>query len=104
MDFFFQLSTCKNYPIISLVIESFALQRNVHRFITTLYNEHFHFHVKHKKTIFISVLLEKIIDKDCDSIHTLFIPPANEVAGVYSDPYVRPFVRSFVRPSIPPNL
>ena len=27
------------------------------------------------------------------------IPPANEVAGVYSDPYVR----SFVRPS-PPNL
>ena len=29
----------------------------------------------------------------------LIIPPANEVAGVYSDPYVRPFVRSFVRPS-----
>ena len=23
----------------------------------------------------------------------IFIPPANEVAGVYSDPYVRPFVR-----------
>ena len=29
----------------------------------------------------------------------LFIPPGNEVAGVYSDPYVRPFVRSSVRPS-----
>ena len=27
---------------------------------------------------------------------TLIIPPANEVAGVYSDPYVRP--------SVPPNL
>ena len=27
------------------------------------------------------------------------IPPANEVAGVYSDPYVRPFVRPSVRPS-----
>ena len=32
------------------------------------------------------------------------IPPANEVAGVYSDPYVRPFVRSFVRPSVPQSL
>ena len=32
---------------------------------------------------------------------SLFIPPANEVAGVYSDPYVRPFVRSSVRPSVP---
>ena len=30
--------------------------------------------------------------------------PANEVAGVYSDPYVRSFVRPFVRPSVPPNL
>ena len=30
----------------------------------------------------------------------LIIPPANEVAGVYSDPYVCPFVR----PSVPPNL
>ena len=29
----------------------------------------------------------------------IIIPPANEVSGVYSDPYVRPFVRSFVRPS-----
>ena len=29
----------------------------------------------------------------------LIIPPANEVAGVYSDPYVRPFVRS-----VPTNL
>ena len=29
----------------------------------------------------------------------LIKPPANEVAGVYSDPYVRPFVGSFVRPS-----
>ena len=40
---------------------------------------------------------------------SIFIPPANEVAGVYSDPYVRPcvrsFVRSFVRSSVrPPNL
>ena len=31
------------------------------------------------------------------------IPPANEVARVYSGLYVRPSVRSFVRPS-PPNL
>mgnify|MGYP003686000751 CR=1 FL=1 len=31
----------------------------------------------------------------------IFIPPANEVAGVYSDPYVRPFVRPSVRPSLP---
>ena len=30
----------------------------------------------------------------------IIIPPTNEVAGIYSDPYVRPFVR----PSIPPNL
>ena len=41
-------------------------------------------------------------------MHTFIIPPANEVAGVYSDPYVRPFVRSSVlpsvRPSVPPNL
>mgnify|MGYP003692507927 CR=1 FL=1 len=28
----------------------------------------------------------------------LIITPANEVAGVCSDPYVRPFVRSFVVP------
>ena len=38
----------------------------------------------------------------------IIIPPANEVAGVYSDPYVRPFVRSFVRsfvrPSVRPSL
>ena len=33
-------------------------------------------------------------------VSKIFIPPANEVAGVYSDPYVRPFVR----PSVPPNL
>ena len=33
----------------------------------------------------------------------IFIPPANEVAGIYSDPYVRPFVRSFVRPSVRPS-
>ena len=32
-----------------------------------------------------------------------FIPPANEVAGVYSDPYVRPFVRSFVRSFVRPS-
>ena len=32
-------------------------------------------------------------------VHVLVIPPANEVAGVYSDPYVRPFVCSSVRPS-----
>ena len=31
----------------------------------------------------------------------VFIPPANEVSGVYSDPYVRPFVRPSVRPSLP---
>ena len=31
----------------------------------------------------------------------IIIPPANEVAGVYSDPYVRLFVRSSVRPSLP---
>ena len=29
----------------------------------------------------------------------MIIHPANEVAGVYSDPYVRPFVRPSVRPS-----
>ena len=29
----------------------------------------------------------------------VIIPPANEVAGVYSDPYVCPFVRPSVRPS-----
>ena len=34
-------------------------------------------------------------------IFEIIIPPANKVAGVYSDPYVRPFVRSFVRPSVP---
>ena len=33
----------------------------------------------------------------------LIIPPANEVAGVYSDPYVRPSVRTFVRPSVRPS-
>ena len=33
-------------------------------------------------------------------LFSFIIPPANEVAGVYSDPYVRPFVR----PSVPPNL
>ena len=27
---------------------------------------------------------------------SFIIPPANEVTGVYSDPYVRPFVRPFV--------
>ena len=38
----------------------------------------------------------------CEVMHMLiFIPPANEVAGVYNDPYVRPFVRSFLRPSLP---
>ena len=36
-----------------------------------------------------------------DNMCELIIPPANEVAGVYSDPYDRPFVRSFVRPSLP---
>ena len=30
----------------------------------------------------------------------IFIPPANEVAGLYSVPYVRPLVRPSVRPSI----
>ena len=28
-----------------------------------------------------------------------FYTPANEVPGVYSDPYVSPFVRTSVRPS-----
>ena len=32
------------------------------------------------------------------------IAPANEVAGVYSDPYVRPFVRPSVHPSVRPSL
>ena len=32
------------------------------------------------------------------------IPPANEFAGVYSDPYVCPFVRSSVHPSVLPSL
>ena len=36
-------------------------------------------------------------------INLIFIPPANEVAGVYSDPYVRPSIRSFVRPSVRPS-
>ena len=31
----------------------------------------------------------------------IFIPPANEVAGVYSDPYVHPFVHPSVHPSLP---
>ena len=35
------------------------------------------------------------------SLLFVIIPPANEVAGVYSDPYVRLSVRSFVRPSVP---
>ena len=34
---------------------------------------------------------------------TFIIPPTNEVAGVYSDPYVRPFVRSSVHPSVRPS-
>ena len=34
----------------------------------------------------------------------LLYPPANEAAGVYSDPYVRSFVRSFVRSSVRPSL
>ena len=36
-------------------------------------------------------------------LYVFIIPPANEVAGVYSDPYVHPFVRLFVRPSVPPS-
>ena len=49
--------------------------------------------------------LTKMALKDCIPcififiLSFLFIPPANEVAGVYSDPYVRPFVR----PSLPPS-
>ena len=40
-----------------------------------------------------------------DTLHNnFFIPPANEVAGVYSDPYVRPFVRSFVRSFVRPSV
>ena len=39
---------------------------------------------------------------------TNYYTPANQVAGVYSDPYVRPSVRSFVRSFVclfvPPNL
>ena len=52
-----------------------------------------------------------LVSKKCHRYSTckfieifVVIPPANEVAGVYSDPYVRPFVRSNVRPSVPPNL
>ena len=40
----------------------------------------------------------------CGPIKCMIIPPANEVAGVYSDPYIGPFVRPSVRPSVPPNL
>ena len=36
-------------------------------------------------------------------ISDFIIPPANEVAGVYSVSYVRPFVRPSVRPSIRPS-
>ena len=40
--------------------------------------------------------------------NTNYYTPANQVAGVYSDPYVRPSVRlsvrSFVCPFVPPNL
>ena len=38
---------------------------------------------------------------DCFLVCLFVIPPANEVVGVYSDPYVRPFVRPSVRPSLP---
>ena len=34
----------------------------------------------------------------------LYPPPQNEVAVVYSDPYVRLFVRSFVRSSVSPSV
>ena len=34
----------------------------------------------------------------------LIIPPANEVAGVYSDPHVRPFVRPSVHPLVRPAV
>ena len=37
-------------------------------------------------------------------VPSIFIPPTNEVAGVYSDPYVRPFVHSFVHLSIRPSV
>ena len=53
------------------------------------------------KRLFIDLMLTFIYN-------FIIIPPANEVAGVFSDPYVRPFVRPFVRssvrPSVPPNL
>ena len=52
--------------------------------------------------------LNKCVGKNtCPHSHRRFvyiiIPPANEVAGAYSDPYVRPFVRSSVRPSVRPS-
>ena len=38
---------------------------------------------------------------DFDLSTPFLYPPPNEVAGVYSYPYVRPFVRSSVLPSVP---
>ena len=43
--------------------------------------------------------LKKISESHQCCYFTIIIPPANEVAGVYSDPYVSSFVRSFVCPS-----
>ena len=37
-------------------------------------------------------------------ISDFIIPPANEVAGVYSDPYVRPFIPPSVRLSVRPSV
>ena len=45
------------------------------------------------------VLQWGLVNTNCHD--KVFIHTANEVAGVYSDPYVRPFVRSSVRPSVP---
>ena len=45
----------------------------------------------------------KAFGKVMSFCHIFIIPPANEVAGVYSDPYVRPFVRSSVCPSVRPS-
>ena len=71
--------TCMNYHLICITL-NFAARK---LYLTTkrLFVEAFHL-------CFVS-------------FKELIIPPANEVAGVYSDPYVRPSVRSSVRPSLP---
>ena len=43
--------------------------------------------------------VQKVLTIFPETFIWLIPPPANEVSGVYSDPYVRPFVRPSVRPS-----